>query len=250
MFIRELHVDGYGALQGARLTLDHSVTILYGPNESGKSTLLRFIRAMLYGFPSRKEPVERGEPVRGGRHGGRLLFVQGDGREWLVERYAERGSSVNLRDSSGLERQLSQAEWERLALGGVTEKLFRQLFAVSLDELHQLRSLQGEEVGNYLYHAGLAGGAALTAARRRVGAEMDRLYRPKGVTQEINKLMAAIKDAEAAIRQSRDQIQLFNELARSFARPSWALQRPSGNCRCSGSAPPKRRARTSCEIGG
>lgn len=212
MFIRELHVDGYGALQDTKVTLDHSVTILYGPNEAGKSTLLRFIRAMLYGFPSRKELVERGEPFRGGRHGGRLLLAQRDGREWLLERYAERGSGLAVRDSSGLERQLSQAEWERLALGGITEKLFRQLFAVSLDELHQLRSLQGEEVGNYLYHAGLAGGAALTAARRRVGAEMDRLYRPKGVTQEINKLMAAIKDAEAAIRQSRDQVQLFNEL--------------------------------------
>ncbi len=213
MFISELHVDGYGTLQGTQLTLDRSVTILYGPNEAGKSTLLRFIRSMLYGFPSRKEPVERGEPVHGGRHGGRLLLAQRDGREWLLERYAERGSVVTARDSSGLERQLSQAEWERLALGGVSEKLFRQLFAVSLDELHQLRTLQGEEVGNYLYHAGMAGGAALTAARRRIGAEMDRLYRPKGVTQEINKLLAAIKDAEAAIRQSRDQVQLFNELS-------------------------------------
>lgn len=216
MFIRELHVDGYGALQGTQLTLVRSVTILYGPNEAGKSTLLRFIRSMLYGFPSRKELVERGEPVRGGRHGGRLILAQRDGREWLLERYAERGSGLTVRDSSGLERTLSQAEWERLALGGITEKLFRQLFAVSLDELHQLRSLQGEEVGNYLYHAGLAGGAALTAARRRIGAEMDRLYRPKGVTQEINKLMAAIKDAEAAIRQSRDQVQLFNELGESL----------------------------------
>lgn len=212
MFIRELHVDGYGALQDALLTLDRSVTILYGPNEAGKSTLLRFIRSMLYGFPSRKELVERGEPVRGGRHGGRLFLSGRDGREWMLERYAVRGSGLTLRDAAGLERQLTQAEWERLALGGMTEKLFRQLFAVSLDELRQLRSLQGEEVGNYLYHAGLAGGAALTEARRRIAAEMDRLYRPKGVTQEINKLMAAIKDAEAAIRQSRDQVLLFNEL--------------------------------------
>lgn len=212
MFIRELHVDGYGALQGVGLSLDRSVTILYGPNEAGKSTLLRFIRSMLYGFPTRKELVERGEPVRGGRHGGRLLLSGRDGREWLLERYAERGAGLTVRDAAGLERQLSQAEWERLALGGVSEKLFRQLFSVSLDELHHLRSLQGDEVGNYLYHAGLAGGAALTAARRRIGTELDRLYRPKGVTQEINKLLAAIKEAEAAIRQSRDQVQLFNEL--------------------------------------
>lgn len=211
MYIRELRVDGYGALQGIELSLDAPVTVLYGPNEAGKSTLLRFMRSMLYGFPSRKEMVERGEPVRGGRHGGRMLLQVEGGREWLVERYAERGSGIVVRESGGLERTLTQAEWERLALGGITEKLFRQLFAVSLDELHQLRALQGEEIGNYLYHAGLAGGAALTEARRRIGAEMDRLYRPKGSNQEINKVLAAIKEAEAAIRSSRDQIELFNE---------------------------------------
>lgn len=210
MYIRELQVDGYGALQDARVSLDAPVTVLHGPNEAGKSTLLRFIRSMLYGFPSRKDPVERGEPVRGGRHGGRLLVHGADGKTWLIERYAERGPGLVLRDEDGRERQLSQAEWERTALGGVTEKLFRQLFAVSLDELHQLRALQGEEIGDYLYHAGLAGGAPLTAAKRKLAAEMDKLYRPKGATQEMNKLLAAIKEAEAAIRHSRDRIELFN----------------------------------------
>ena len=212
MYIRELQVDGYGALQDARVALDAPVTVLHGPNEAGKSTLLRFIRSMLYGFPSRKDPVERGEPVRGGRHGGRLLLRGTDGATWLVERYAERGQSLVLRDEDGQERRLTQPEWERLALGGVSEKLFRQLFSVSLDELHQLRALQGEEIGHYLYHAGLAGGASLTAARRKINAEMDRLYRPKGATQEINKLLAAIKESESAIRQSRDRIDRFNEL--------------------------------------
>lgn len=212
MYIRELQVDGYGLLQDARVSLDAPVTVLHGPNEAGKSTLLRFIRSMLYGFPSRKDPVERGEPVRGGRHGGRLLLQGEDGKTRLVERYAERGPGLVLRDEDGRERQLAQAEWEKTALGGVTEKLFRQLFAVSLDELHQLRALQGEEIGNYLYHAGLAGGASLTAAKRKLAAEMDRLYRPKGATQEMNKLLAAIKESEAAIRHSRDRIERFNAL--------------------------------------
>ena len=36
------------------------VTIVYGPNEAGKTTLLRFIRGVLYGFP----PEERAESWR------------------------------------------------------------------------------------------------------------------------------------------------------------------------------------------
>jgi uncharacterized protein YhaN len=218
MYIRELQVDGYGALHGLKLELEAPVTVLYGRNEAGKSTLLRFIRSMLYGFPTRKDPVERGEPVFGGRHGGRLLLSDKSGREWLVERYAERGSGILVREEGGIERSMGQAEWERLLLGGVSERLFRQLFAVSLDELHELRSLQGEEIGNYLYHAGLAGGSALTAARRRISMEMDRLYRPRGATQEMNKLLSAIKETETAIRQSRDSVAFYNEAGEALVQ--------------------------------
>ncbi|RKP54327.1 hypothetical protein D7Z26_13275 [Cohnella endophytica] len=211
MYIKELQVDGYAALRELKVELEAPITVIYGPNEAGKSTLLRFVRSMLYGFPTRKDLVERGEPVFGGRHGGRLLLAEKSGREWLLERYAERGNELTLRDESGLERRFAQAEWERMLLGGISERLFRQLFSVSLNELHELRSLQGEEIGNYLYHAGLAGGSALTAARRRIGTDMDKLYRPKGTTQEMNRLLAEIKAMETAIRQSRDGVQHYRE---------------------------------------
>ncbi|BBI32627.1 AAA family ATPase [Cohnella abietis] len=217
MYIRELHVDGYGALQGLKLEFKAPITVIYGPNEAGKSTLLRFVRSMLYGFPTRKDPVERGEPVFGGRHGGRLLLSDKSGRKWILERYAERGNDILLREESGIERILGQTEWERLLLGGISERLFRQLFAVSLNELHELRSLQGEEIGNYLYHAGLAGGSALTAARRQIGTEMDRLFRPKGTTQEMNRLLAAMKETETAIRQSGDGVQYYYETGEALA---------------------------------
>ncbi|TFE30793.1 AAA family ATPase [Cohnella luojiensis] len=218
MYIRELQVDGYGALHGLKLELEAPITVIYGPNEAGKSTLLRFVRSMLYGFPTRKDPVERGEPVFGGRHGGRLLLKDRAGREWLLERYADRGNEMTLRDGGGLERMLAQPEWERLLLGGISERLFRQLFSVSLNELHELRSLQGEELGNYLYHAGLAGGSSLSGARRQIGAEMDRLFRPKGTTQEMNRLLAAIKETETAIRQGRDRLQHYRETEAALAQ--------------------------------
>lgn len=224
MFIRELQVDGYGALQGLKLELEAPVTVLYGANEAGKSTLLRFVRSMLYGFPTRKDPVERGEPVFGGRHGGRLLLSDNSDREWLLERYAQRGNGLVLRGDDGLERSMEQAEWERFMLGGISERLFRQLFAVSLNELHELRMLQGEEIGNYLYHTGLAGGSALTSARRRISTEMDKLYRPRGTTQEINRLLTAIKETEIAIRQSRDSVQHYNETGEALLQVEQLLR--------------------------
>lgn len=225
MYIRELRVDGFGALRDVSVCFDKPVTVVCGPNEAGKSTLIRFLRSMLYGFPTRKEPVERGEPVHGGRHGGSIVVRTRDGRELLAERYADAGGAgrrtaggLTVRDDRGLELGWSQQEWERQVLGGVSERLFRQLFAMSLDELHELMTLQGEEVGNFLYHSGLAGGAALADARRKLAAEMDRLYRPKGSTQEMNRLLASIKEAEAELRQSRAGLGVYREITEELDR--------------------------------
>lgn len=215
VYIEELHIEGFGPLSGVRLRFDAQATVVWGPNEAGKSTLLRFIRSMLYGFATRAQLPERGEPVSGGRHGGRLVLRDG-GRSRVLERYGDvalrRGGPVAvLREADGSERPLAQADIERLLLGGVSEQLFRQLYAVSLDELHELRALQGDEIGNYLYHAGMAGGAALTAAGKQLRAEMDRLYKPKGSVQELGMLLARIKELESLLRQGRQELGAYME---------------------------------------
>ncbi|MDG0790100.1 AAA family ATPase [Cohnella ginsengisoli] len=222
MYIEELHIDGFGPLAGVRLRFDARTTVVWGPNEAGKSTLLRFMRSMLYGFATRAQLPERGEPVGGGRHGGRLVLRDEQGRLRILERYADapqrKGAPVaTLREADGGERRLTQAEIERLLLGGVSEQLFRQLFAVSLDELHELRSLKGDEIGNYLYHAGMAGGAALTSAGKRLRAEMDRLYRPKGSVQEMGELLSRIRELESRLRQGRQGLGAYQEALERLA---------------------------------
>ncbi|MDI4644950.1 AAA family ATPase [Cohnella hashimotonis] len=222
MYIEELHIDGFGPLAGVRLRFDAQAIVIWGPNEAGKSTLLRFMRSMLYGFATRAQLPERGEPVGGGRHGGRLVLRDERGRQRILERYADapqrKGAPVaTLREAEGGERRLTQAEVERLLLGGVSEQLFRQLYAVSLDELHELRSLKGDEIGNFLYHAGMAGGAALTAAGKRLRAEMDRLYRPKGSIQEMGELLARIRELESRLRQGRQGLGAYQEALERLA---------------------------------
>ena len=53
MFLDELYVEEFGTLADLTIKLSHGVNIFEGKNESGKSTLLAFIRYMFYGFPRR-----------------------------------------------------------------------------------------------------------------------------------------------------------------------------------------------------
>ena len=88
MRLRGWHVEGFGVLHDFRVEdLTDGLTIVYGPNESGKTSLLAFIRGVFFGYPDRRQKERQYPPLRGGRHGGRV-FVESDQSTWTVERFA------------------------------------------------------------------------------------------------------------------------------------------------------------------
>src|SRR5580700_9522466 len=103
MRIGAWHIDGFGIFHDFEVSLGDGLTVFLGPNEAGKSTLLGFLRAMLFGFPGKRSRALPYPPLRGGRHGGRLV-LEGPG-EVAVERFAGRKNTllVNGREA---------AQWE------------------------------------------------------------------------------------------------------------------------------------------
>ena len=79
MRIERIHIDGFGHFADKTFgPFNSQVTIFEGANEAGKSTLLAFIRTILYGFPTRNRD-EHYPPMRGGKHGGRIVVADGSG---------------------------------------------------------------------------------------------------------------------------------------------------------------------------
>ncbi|MFD1776279.1 AAA family ATPase [Paenibacillus rhizophilus] len=218
MRIQRLEIGGFGRLHSRELELASGLTVLYGPNEAGKSTLLQFIRAMLFGIPGRNYPAERLEPVHGGLHGGILTARDAKGNAWSIRRYSggtEGGKGDRLKITvsgiNGTVEELGQDELEKMLLGGVSRTMFRQLFAVSLDELQELGTLQSEEMNSYLFHAGIGGGGDILRAERRLQQEADKLYKPRGKTQEAAKILQSIEKLERQITESRSYLPRYNE---------------------------------------
>ena len=50
MTLNELTIRGFGKFHDRTFTFSDGINILYGKNESGKSTLHSFLRAMLFGM--------------------------------------------------------------------------------------------------------------------------------------------------------------------------------------------------------
>ena len=102
MRIRGWRIDGFGIFHDAVVDdLPPGLTVVAGPNEAGKSTLLAFIRGVLFGFPDGRSRARRHEPVHGGRHGGSISIDADDGT-WVVERYADPRALVLRRPDGSL----------------------------------------------------------------------------------------------------------------------------------------------------
>ena len=65
MRIDSFHIDGFGVFQNTGLEeLTPKLSVFCGPNESGKSTFLAFLRFMFFGLPDKRTKANRYPPLR------------------------------------------------------------------------------------------------------------------------------------------------------------------------------------------
>src|SRR5438067_6029439 len=199
MRIDNIHVDGFGVWNDKDWgPLAPGLNVFHGPNETGKSTLMAFIRAMLFGFEKRGS-AKRYEPLNGGSHGGWLDLIVGDTHVRLERKTGRhvRGSvSVYAGDAVSDETAL-----ERL-LGGTTKTLYHNVFAFGLDELEQFHTLQDSEIASHISGAGLGIGASRWAAvQKDLEERQGALFLARGQNSTIN---VAFKELEA-VRDDLDR---------------------------------------------
>ncbi len=153
MRIKDVQIDGFGVWSGLSVhSMPDTMTVFYGPNEAGKTTLMHFLRTMFYGFTEHRR-MRYMPPVYGGKPGG-AIRVTGPGggyeicRRAQLDQGASSGGQLTVTGSDGL----SQGQ-HRLAmlLGQVDESIFTNVFAIGLRELQELSTLDDTAAADELY---------------------------------------------------------------------------------------------------
>lgn len=150
MKVKEIQIDGFGVWTGLTVDkLQDGMTLFYGPNEAGKTTLMQFLRAMLYGFSSERRD-RYFPPVFGGKLGG-AIRITGQGGGYQIHRHFDQeneGGQLSVLTPDG-----SRHGQNRLTslLGQIDESIFTNVFAIGLRELQELSSLDGTEAADELY---------------------------------------------------------------------------------------------------
>ena len=152
MKIKDIQIDGFGVWSGLSVhSMPDTMTVFYGPNEAGKTTLMNFLRTMFYGFTSDRRQRYL-PPIHAGKPGG-AIRVTGPGGGYEITRRAtldQNGSegSLTVTGNDGL----AQGQ-HRLAmlLGQVDETIFTNVFAIGLRELQELSTLDDTAAADELY---------------------------------------------------------------------------------------------------
>ena len=216
MRVRELQVRRFGALQdfgmGGQDAPLGSLVVLVGPNEGGKSTLFTLITTLLYGFTPATRENHPYAPWGGEENleaWARLARDREPGEVWEVRRRLLSRPDGYLRGPSGREDLANRPlPWVPSA---VPEKVYRQVFALTLPEMAALGDEGWEAVQDRLLAGmGVRDLRPPRAVIQELEAEFGSLWRPnRRGHQEIR---ALDRDLREARRRRRDLEERDREL--------------------------------------
>lgn len=198
MKIKALHLQAFGPF--TEKTLDFSeeqghLHVVYGPNEAGKSSSLRALKALLYGISARTKDnfIHNNRSLR---IGGTLLSQSGE----LLPIVRRKGNKDTLLSPDG--STLDEAIL-RPYLNGLSSEIFDTLFGIDYQSLVQggeeILEQKGE-VGQALFSAS-TGSANLHRVLLELEKEAEALFKPNGSAPVVNSAIKSHSEIQKAIRE-------------------------------------------------
>ncbi|MDB5384797.1 MAG: hypothetical protein JWM11_443 [Planctomycetaceae bacterium] len=211
MRLRRLQIQRYGHFKDATLDFPgNGIQVIHGQNEAGKSTLLQFIRELLFGFGERNK-----YDFRDGKLEGIGLLEFADQQAQELKRRKGRPDALTL-TQAGLPESILEAKLQEM-LGGANHQLFQNVFAFGLNELASgEESLRIEAVQNALHGSGSAGAMNPQKILDRLAKESEAIFKDRGSRQEVAIKCAEIKKQLVELREKTTKTETFLQLQREL----------------------------------
>jgi uncharacterized protein YhaN len=219
VIVEWLHIDAFGSfrdygLPAGRIT--PGINVLYGVNESGKTTLLDCAKWLLFG-KSKGTRIEARPPIGAETATGRMGVRLRDGSRLQITRSTAKQAMLSVTDEQGRD---ALPLLER-ALEHCTPEMYESVFAFGLDELADRRRLEKGDVSRPIFSAmsGL-GGTDIEEIRGRLEEEMEGIFLPTGrkktrLIEESRQELARVREGLRHLHETREQ---YDEL---LAEEEW-----------------------------
>lgn len=234
MKIQEIHIEHFGALRDRTFRFGTGLHVLSGENESGKSTVLSFIRYLLYGLTARNDSGTTSDFDRFGKDGaigGSMTYLSDDGKAFRLERR----TPENGRDRAQLVDLTTGIVTEETEPGkrlfGVSEQVFSGTAFISQPGGVAVSGLSGA-IENILTAADAT--VSVKKAAERINQARRALSPKKGdggeialrreelaalekELQDARENVRAVCDTDAALRDARQKRQTLEEKKNALA---------------------------------
>ncbi|MBB6454662.1 uncharacterized protein YhaN [Salirhabdus euzebyi] len=206
MIIEKIHIYHFGKWKDTTFSLDPSLTVFNGPNESGKTSLKYFIQFILFNHSIKKQY----EPKDGNVIGGRLFLSDGKYGQVIIERVANKrkGKALCLLQDG---QQVGE-EWLSHLLNGMDRHTFENIFTFDDRELQNIQHMNEDDLGRVLFGVGLSGSEKIASLEKDLTKQLGDLFKPKGKKPIINEHLQQMKEIQKKIDFYASQQNEYNQV--------------------------------------
>ena len=197
MRLVRLDLLAFGRFTDVRLDLGPGFHLVFGPNEAGKSTTLRAIRQLLFGFDERTSDnfVHQNPNLR---IGGVVSGIKGHQLE-VIRRKTRKDSLLDVTSSLAIDETV----WNEL-LCEIDEATFSSRYGINYAQLieggREIATGTGD-LGEILFATG-SGVMDLAAVQKKLVDDAADLFRPQGKKQRLNQAITEWQERRDLVNQN------------------------------------------------
>ncbi|MCI9040157.1 MAG: AAA family ATPase [Clostridia bacterium] len=218
MKIKNIKINSYGTLKEKEISLGDNLNIIYGKNESGKSTLLNYIKNIFYGISKNKNgkeisDYEKYKPWIGEEFSGKIKYRLDDGTNYEIYRdFSKKNAKLfndNLEDISN-QYKIDKKDGSQFFCDqtNVDEKMYLSTIMTPQQEVvldHTTQNILVQKMAN------LAGTGEDTVSFQKAMDKLNkRLVEEVGTnrTQDrpLNLIQKRMKEIEIVLKDEVDQL--------------------------------------------
>lgn len=224
MKLIKIQINEFGRLKSAALDLDEGFQMVFGSNEKGKSTIMAFVRMMLFGPAGSRRKLPDNDRIRympwdSNKMGGYIVFESAGVRYRLERQFGKTKASDTIalmNDISGAAIEFNSSEEPGYRLLGLTESEFTN--TVFIGQLGSAIEDSDDLLGRLSNLAG-SGDARISSAEvderlRQAQVSLKKSRGSGGKLDEARKeLEGLIRERESAVNESIAQVDRIDSLA-------------------------------------
>ncbi len=205
MKINQLKIEGFGKIINQTYDLSDMTTFL-GDNETGKSTILAFIKYMLFGFENATTANRNFNPLDVKTYGGQITLTH-ENKVIKIERLkilrtGKPSFSCEITED-GQSHQLDEISWQEF-MRPITAKVFSEIYTVTQDNLQisTVKDYNADRLDQEWRMSATTGTVALFDQVQSLSKSRDQIFTTtRAAKKPINQALTEIATVQEAIEK-------------------------------------------------